>query len=215
MGKLLSWNVEGNGGAFVWNACDPDARIRSVKQLQPFVQVFHADVGVAVLLGGGNELNVRDHLKTDSIVYNTDFQLAVVSLYDLDDQMAFSLLGLQAVDNGVFRKGLDGKAGNFTGKYLFRNLDVTGNFVLEAHLLKIHVKPYIFHFYGNAGEIVVPGKGVHFQQASQGNHHLVNFLIVDHLGLPGNGVQHIEKEMGVHLGLQCPNPAFLISSFCW
>ncbi len=97
--------MEGNGGAFVWNACDPDARIRSVKQLQPFVQVFHADVGVAVLLGGGNGLNVRDHLKTDSIVYNTDFQLAVVSLYDLDDQMAFSLLGLQAVDNGVFRKG--------------------------------------------------------------------------------------------------------------
>ena len=30
-------------------------------------------------------------------------------------------------------------------------------------------------------------------------------MIVDHLGLPGNGVQHIEKEMGVHLGLQCPN----------
>ena len=85
--------MEGNGGAFVWNACDPDARIRSVKQLQPFVQVFHADVGVAVLLGGGNGLNVRDHLKTDSIVYNTDFQLAVVSLYDLDDQMAFPFLG--------------------------------------------------------------------------------------------------------------------------
>ena len=99
--------------------------------------------------------------------------LAVVSLYDLDDQMAFSPpLGSRPWTMGVFRKGLDGKAGNFTGKYLFRNLDVTGNFVLEAHLLKIHVKPYIFHFYGKAGEIGVPGKGVHFQQASQGNHHL-------------------------------------------
>ena len=99
--------MEGNGSALVWNACDPDSRIRSVKQLQPLVQIFHANVSVAVLVGMLDGLDVRDHFETDSVVNNTDFQHIVIALYDLDDQMALSLLWFQSVNNCIFHKGLD------------------------------------------------------------------------------------------------------------
>ena len=99
--------MEGNGSALVWNACDLYSRFRSVEQLQTLVQIFHANVSVAVLVGMLDGLDIRDYFETDSIVNNTDFQHIVISLYDLDDQMTFSLLWFQSVNNGIFHKGLD------------------------------------------------------------------------------------------------------------
>ena len=118
--------MEGNGSALVWNACDLYSRFRSVEQLQTLVQIFHANVSVAVLVGMLDGLDIRDYFETDSIVNNTDFQHIVISLYDLDDQMTFSLLWFQSVNNGIFHKGLDRKTGDFAGKPLLRYLDIAG-----------------------------------------------------------------------------------------
>ena len=60
---------------------------------------------------------------------------------------------------------------------------------------------------------MISGEGVHFHQASQGNYHLINLFVVNHLGFPCNSVEHIEKKVWIHLGLKSTDLGIFYKKF--
>lgn len=119
-----------------------DTGFLSIEKTQPPVQIAQADVGVASFGIRGNAVDVRNRLKTDTIVQNIDFQLLLLT-DDVDSQFSASFLRFQTVDEGILHQGLDAETGDDAAVEIRGNLDVHGYLILKTHLLEVGVQAYI------------------------------------------------------------------------